>query len=186
MSFYWDNFLFAKINGLAGQRGWLDWLVIFSAEYLQYFLIAGLLIFLFVGKSRVVLKKNRLMVFSALFAALVSRFVFTQIIKIIANRPRPFVFDAAVQLLLLRHEEAFRSFPSGHATFFFALAVSVFVFNKKAGYWFVSGAFLISLSRVFAGVHYPSDILAGAILGAIVGWLIAKLFKRYSVHGNGA
>ncbi|MBZ5667066.1 MAG: phosphatase PAP2 family protein [Acidobacteriia bacterium] len=59
------------------------------------------------------------------------------------------------------------SFPSDHAVLFFALATGVFLVSWKAGLILYTHAILvISLSRVYLGVHYPSDILAGALLGS--------------------
>ena len=63
------------------------------------------------------------------------------------------------------------SFPSGHATFFFAMATAIYLYNKKWGIWFFVGAILISIGRVIAGLHYPSDILGGAIIGAFVAYV---------------
>lgn len=74
------------------------------------------------------------------------------------------------------------SMPSGHALLSFASAVFL---HPKAGYlkplvWIF--AILVSLSRIFIGVHYPSDVLAGAILGSLLGffwlWLENKLKKK--------
>jgi undecaprenyl-diphosphatase len=87
----------------------------------------------------------------------------------------------------LLSNEIGQSFPSGHAAFFFALATAVTLFNKKVhpersrrtGIWLFVGAFLISLARIYAGVHYPSDILAGAAVGVFSGWLVWRIFKKY-------
>jgi len=167
-----DIFLFSQIHDLAGRWVCLDSTAIFFASYFQYFLCVALLIFLFWGKGEE-LKKNRLMTALAFLAAIVSRFFFTEIIRWFWVRPRPF---AEFDFTPLVGHEANASFPSGHAAFFFALAMVVFLFNKKAGWWFLTGAFLISLARVFAGLHYPADILAGALVGIFNGWLTKKIW----------
>jgi undecaprenyl-diphosphatase len=62
-------------------------------------------------------------------------------------------------------ESNFTSFPSGHSTFAFALAFSIFLYDKKYGSIFLIMAFLVSLGRIFTGVHFPFDIFIGAIIG---------------------
>lgn len=70
------------------------------------------------------------------------------------------------------------SFPSGHAAFFFALSAGVYSFNKKAGIWFFVASSLIGLARVFAEIHYVSDILGGFIVAILSFGLINKLSKK--------
>lgn len=70
------------------------------------------------------------------------------------------------------------SFPSGHAAFYFALAFAVYLYHKKAGAFFLTGAALISISRVAGGIHYPSDILAGAILGYFTAIFVRFIFQK--------
>jgi undecaprenyl-diphosphatase len=68
------------------------------------------------------------------------------------------------------------SFPSGHAAGTFAFAVFVLTLNRRAGAVLVPLATLIGLSRVALGVHYPSDVLAGAVLGSLMGWAAARFY----------
>ena len=77
--------------------------------------------------------------------------------------PRPFVIFQDVNQLLL-HEQT-GSFPSGHASFYFALAMGVYLYNKKLGKIYFILAFLISFARVFAGIHWPFDIAGGLAVG---------------------
>lgn len=169
-----DYLLFQQINNLAGIWPALDWLGIFLAEYFQYAIGAGLLIFWFWKKdSRV---KNLWAAGVALGAIGLSRGVLTEIIRWLWFRPRPFV-DHAVNSLI--EHEATGSFPSGHAAFFFALAMAGYLFNRRAGQWLFAAATLISLARVFVGVHYPLDILAGALVGILSGWLAVKAYQYY-------
>jgi len=165
-----DWFLFSQINQCAGKWSALDGLAIFFARYFEYFLLFFLLLFLLKN-----LKKFWPMVLTAVVAAIVSRFFIANIIRWIWFRPRPFI-DNYVNMLFSHSNEA--SFPSGHATFYFALATVVFLWNKKAGAWFLFGAFLICLGRVFVGIHWPSDILVGALIGVIVGWVLNKISKK--------
>jgi undecaprenyl-diphosphatase len=63
------------------------------------------------------------------------------------------------------------SFPSDHAAVAFAIAFAVLAFSRRAGSVFLAAATLISLSRFALGLHYPSDVLAGALIG----WAAALL-----------
>lgn len=172
-----DYYLFQQINGSAGHWAKLDYLGIYLAGYLQYPLVGSLLIYLFLGKDKREKLKNQFMVFGALSAALVSRFVVATSFYYFFMRLRPFMADIANQLI--PYDGARSSFPSGHASFFFGLATVVYLYNKKLGAWFLAAAALISLARVYVGVHYPSDVLAGAIIGILVGWLIYYLLNLY-------
>ena len=67
------------------------------------------------------------------------------------------------------------SFPSDHAALFFALALGVFLVYRKAGVFALAYAALgISLPRIYIGLHYPTDILAGALLGLGCVWLLNR------------
>lgn len=171
-----DYFLFQKINSLVGSSECLDSLGIFLASYWQYFLVVALAIFLFLGSTREEKIKNRIMVGLSLASAVISRLIFTEIIRLIWSRPRPFV---AHRVNLLISHDTTASFPSGHMAFFFALSIVVFLYNKKAGLWFLVASFLLGLARIFVGVHYPSDILAGIVLGLLVGYLTYHIYKRF-------
>jgi undecaprenyl-diphosphatase len=96
-------------------------------------------------------------------------------LKFLFHTLRP--FDVISQVHSLIPESGF-AFPSGHATFFMALAVSIFFLHKKAGYVFMFFALLIGLARIMAGVHFPIDILVGFVLGGIVSCLVAFFTKN--------
>ena len=172
-----DLYLFQKINGLAGNWPFLDALGIFFAKYFEYILVASVIL-MFGKKWKII--------FQAFLAAGIARLAIVNIIRWIVRRPRPFV-ENHVNLLLDKTVES--SFPSGHAAFYFAIATVVFLYYKKvyprpkfwwgAGIAFFAASFLISLSRVFSGIHWPSDILAGAIVGIFSGFAIDFLSKRY-------
>lgn len=170
-----DYYLFQQINSFAGHWVCLDSVAIFFAAYFQYLLAGALLVFLFLGKTREEKIKNYRLVGLAFLAALVARFGLGEIIKRLVNRPRPFEIYPVHQLLPY---DPGLSFPSGHAMFFFGLSMAIYLYNKKLGWIFFVGSALISTTRVFAGVHYPSDILGGAAVGIFGGWLVVKIFNK--------
>lgn len=162
-----DLYLFNLINHLSGKWPVLDSLAIFFANNFGYILI----VFLFA-----VFRRQWKVIIQAFSSAILSRLVITNIIRWIFPRLRPFVAEKIIPLISQSPIEP--SFPSGHAAFYFAIAAVVYFYNKKAGILFFVGAFLISLARVFVGVHWPSDILAGAIVGIFSGWLVNKIFFK--------
>ena len=168
-----DLYLFNLINGFAGKWQWLDYIGMFFAQYCEWFLWLALILFLAIN-----VKKNWKMFIEAFFAAGISKFVLAEIIRWLWFRPRPFVALNFVPLIEQRPTEA--SFPSGHASFYFAMSTIVYFYNKKAGIIFYIISTLIVLARVFCGVHWPSDILAGALLGILTAWLISKLFRKHA------
>lgn len=88
-------------------------------------------------------------------------------------RVRPFAalgFDALIAKSALE-----KSFPSDHAVVAWALGTILFLYNKKSGYWAGAAALLICLGRVLAGVHYVSDVLVGAGIGALAALLVFKI-----------
>lgn len=170
-----DLYLFNIINGLAGTWPGLDFLGIFFAEYFEYFLLFCLLLFLLKD-----VKKYWRMVAEALVAAVFVRFVMAEIIRRIYFRPRPFVYHHVNLFISYSAKEA--SFPSGHASFYFALSTIIYGYHKKAGIVFYCGSALIVISRVFVGIHWPSDILAGAVLGIVMGLVLNSVFKK--IHAN--
>jgi undecaprenyl-diphosphatase len=172
-----DTIIFEKINGLAHLWPALDWLGVFAASYFQYFSVAFLLIFFFWPKNKRVI--NRLMVASALASALVSRFIFASAIHNFLHRSRPFlVLESASKLIEIKTNGNFAAFPSGHAAFFFALAMAVYFYNRRLGLVFFAGAILIGLARIFVGVHWPSDVLGGAILGIVGAWAVDRVIRK--------
>lgn len=107
--------------------------------------------------------------------SVVSAWFVTFILKIIFQAPRPFVTH--LDVIPLVTETPYTSFPSGHATVFFALATVVYLYHKRLGYFFFVCAFLIAISRVVTGVHYPIDILVGTVIGISITYL-STIFLR--------
>jgi undecaprenyl-diphosphatase len=95
-------------------------------------------------------------------------------VKDLTSRTRPFVAHEQIHPLYAVHSS---SFPAGHAATAFAGAVLLTAVAPRACPAFFALAALIGFSRVYDGVHYPTDVLAGAALGAAVG-TVAVLAPR--------
>lgn len=125
--------------------------------------IAATVVLLIPKKTR----KIGLMSGAALLASLI---INNNIIKNIVRRPRPFVTFTDLQILIPTPSEY--SFPSGHTSSSFA-AAAVFYRHlpKKLGIPSVVLAGLIGFSRLYIGVHYPTDVIAGVIMGILLSYL---------------
>lgn len=110
---------------------------------------------------------------SGLAAAAIAM-VTNQAITHLWERPRPFAAHPAFTHLLSAPSPD-PSFPSDHAAAAFAIAFAVLAFSRWVGTGFLAAATLIGLSRVALGLHYPSDVLAGML----VGWAAAVLVTQF-------
>jgi undecaprenyl-diphosphatase len=97
-----------------------------------------------------------------------------QVISHLWERPRPFAAHRG-STHLLSAPSPDPSFPSDHAAAAFAIAFAVLAFSRRAGVFFLAAATLIGLSRIALGLHYPSDVLAGIV----VGWTAAMLVTTF-------
>lgn len=87
-------------------------------------------------------------------------------LKPLVARQRPCWLDQSVALLIANPRDF--SFPSGHTMVSFEGAVSIFLYRRKWGWWALALAVLIACSRLYLFVHFPTDVLAGAVLGTAI------------------
>ncbi len=109
-------------------------------------------------------------------ASIVIGVVIVAPLKVIVHRPRPYLTIHEVIPLV---KESGMSFPSGHSERAFALA-SVLSNGRARKVVLYAYALLIAFSRVYIGVHYPLDVVAGGVIGWIVGKLTLKMESRLS------
>ena len=99
------------------------------------------------------------------------------ILKNLIARTRP--YKAIEGLTILIAEPVDFSFPSGHAAASFAVAGAVFFSgHRRAGTVLLIFAALIALSRLYLGVHYPSDVIGGTVVGLLAAWFVTALFHE--------
>lgn len=110
--------------------------------------------------------------------AMILSLLFTNLlIKPLVARPRPWLDVAGLIPLVTEGDPA--SFPSGHTSVAFAFASALLWSGQtKWGKAAVVLAALMGFSRLYVGVHYPTDVLAGALLGLVYGWAAWQLWKR--------
>lgn len=143
-----------------------SFLATFLASFLIWIMLGSLLFLLLIDK-----KKKQLIV-KAIMAGMLA-WLITQIVKDLLPAIRPFIINYNPPLTLTLPFGA--SFPSSHAAFAFALATSVWLKNKTLGISYLIVALLVSWGRIISNVHFPVDILGGAIVGAFVSIVVDSL-----------
>jgi len=161
------------IFGIIGRWGWLDGSIIFLAKFLPYLMGLAFLFFVFQVKPW---PRKIYFVSFAVLSAVLSRGLFTEIIRFFYVRPRPFE-ALGLEALLTNNDPAF---PSAHAAFFFALAFVFWFFNRRWSWAFGIAALINGLARVFSGVHWLTDILGGLLVALVAVLIVNLLLKRFS------
>lgn len=138
----------------------------FFASFLIWLLFLGLFI-LWVIDGKI--KKEQ--VVHALMSCLLAWAVVVTI-KYLFPTERPFLVNGGDAHVIIPPFDG--AFPSWHTTVAFALSVTVFMHDRKVGWWYLASAFVIGIARVMANVHYPIDIVGGALVGTLVAVVVEK------------
>ena len=115
--------------------------------------------------------------FYILCVVLILVFIASQGLKMLIDRDRPFDSFPFIQKL---SDGGGSSFPSGHTMEAFAMATALSLLFSKwkivvpVFFW----ALIVAYSRMALGVHYPSDVAAGIVIGAFIGWIVPWSFRR--------
>ena len=150
--------------------GFLDWLLP---------LVSGLCnhgeIWMVLAAALLAVRERRRQGLAVAMGLGVDAVAFNLILKPLIGRSRPFMVNTAV--VLLTHPPGDASFPSGHTAASFAAAFALRQSGSRLWKPAMALAVVIALSRLYLYVHWPTDVLAGAVLGAAAGWAGAKLVE---------
>lgn len=165
-----DQRILYYLNNLVKNWGFFNK---FFAEYLVYSMPLVLLWLWFYDQ------KSKKIAMRAFASIIVAWPVLAYMVGKLVPRDRPFEVGGIKELLF--HRPTY-SFPSDHAAALFALAASFyFSGNKKLGFIFGVIAIVISFFRVSTGLHWPSDVIAGAIIGIVAAWLVDLFDKPLNI-----
>jgi undecaprenyl-diphosphatase len=161
-----NDYLLLLINGWAGRSSLVDEAMIFAARDLVFFvgIAAAVCLGLLAYK-----KEWRPIIY--FFVTLVVSFVLLKLMGLLNVDHRPFMDHHLTQLL---PHVAGKSFPSDHTTVSTAIAAGILFFTKfkRTGWLLLAAAVLVGFSRIFVGVHYPTDIVGGLFTGLVGGGIV--------------
>jgi membrane-associated phospholipid phosphatase len=162
-----------------------DWILVSTG----LFFLAMLMLDASALKARLrVRRAMRTLAAGYVFAAVALAGIIANLSKSIIGRARPKHFDETGSLSFdfWSGDSSWASFPSGHATTAMALGVALALLFPRLRWVFLCLCFWIAVSRLFVEAHYPSDVIAGGMLGSVMAWLMARaLARRRLVFGFG-
>ncbi|MCY7616376.1 undecaprenyl-diphosphatase [Bacillus pumilus] len=159
--------LFRWVNQLSIDHGYLNPLFIGLAEYTVLLAALMCLFIWFQNRSRT----NRQVVVSAGFTFILAELI-GKIAGIFYSNQQPFAEMSHVNLLI--QKEVNNSFPSDHTIFIFSVCLIFWLFHKRHVYWLII-ACAVGFSRIWVGVHYPFDVLAGAVMACLTAVAVVYL-----------
>lgn len=165
--------VFRTINDLGKQYTYLNPVFVFIAEYMVFILLLSVIAYWF---SR--LEKNRMMIISASIAFIVAEIV-GEVVGMFHSNYQPFVELSNVTKLVERSVD--NSFPSDHTILFFTFCFSFYFFKKKCSYLWIVTAFLVGMSRIWVGVHYPADVFVGGVIGVVVAYISYLVVPKLTI-----
>ncbi len=171
-----DTWVFLAFNMRGSRPLWLDRTMLVFTQLgngLTPFAIAGILF----------LTSERILAYELILSTL-TLWLVVELVKLLIRRPRPFL--RLTQARIVGYRPIGRSFPSGHTSEAFFMA-TLLAQHFHSSVWVVfllyAAAFLVGITRLYVGAHYPRDVLAGAILGSAWGLLgvivDGYILKRY-------
>ena len=178
----WDRELFIYLNGLGIERLDSFWIFITQEEnWIPLYLIFIILIFLAYKK------KQAFIVLIGFLCSFLVTFGITRFIKASVARVRPNNVESLQEVIRILQEPTYYSFVSGHTSTSMAITTFMVLILRHRYKWvyiFYLWPILFATSRVYVGVHYPSDLAAGAFVGVIIAIIIYKICKKMLARGD--
>lgn len=132
------------------------------------------LLFLFMGRKHKIWQKRGLFLLLSLAA---NALACNLLLKPLVARTRPYDLLGYDILIPPVGDD---SFPSGHTSASFAAATAIYAMDKKWGMAAYAFAALMGFSRLYLGVHFPTDVLAGAVIGVLMAKAAQRFFRKNS------
>ncbi len=171
-----DRAVFFFFQGL--QRPWLDYLLAWPTRLGETGILFPVLILLILIFDR----KNAFRVITGLAISLITVQYASPALKAFFHRPRPHLFWENVHVIFKKPIND--AFPSGHTAIIFAAAFILSHYYPKTRWWAYGVAVWVAITRIYVGVHYPSDLIGGAFLGVAVGWGTCAFLNYYERVGS--
>ena len=166
-----NDFIEDLINDWAGHIAAVDAVMKLAATDLIYLVLPLAFALWFVpGVSAERALRQR--VWLAIMISVIAGLLLATLVSQLYSDARPFVSRTDTRLLI--SHAADNGFPSEHATISFAVAGTLIWWRRSIGFLAIFLASLIGFARVFVGVHWPSDVAAGAAIGIVTGALAAQ------------
>lgn len=173
-----DRQLFEWINGLAGEWRALDNVMklLVSDFFLPVVIALAAFALWFWGRALEERTRNQ---WGFLYAVIGAGFanLMVRLINEHFYRARPFMVLDDVNVLFYQPTDP--SFPSNASAYAFAMAAGVWLTNRRWGALIGVGAVLFSFARIYAGMHFPFDVMGGALLGILTTWFFARVLNLF-------
>jgi undecaprenyl-diphosphatase len=101
-------------------------------------------------------------------------------LKYYFERPRPLKVFGDRNVNIFFEKLYNNSFPSGHTQIVLSVCTFMFIMVRKYWYWYIILALGTSFERIYAGHHFPFDVMVGAVIGMISAYVTVTLFRKYS------
>ncbi|GAB1787064.1 undecaprenyl-diphosphatase [Priestia megaterium] len=165
--------LFRTINDLGKEYTYLNNFFIFMAEYMVFVLAFIALIFWFTRRE-----ENRMMIISATISFILAEMM-GKIAGTLHSNNQPFAELSNVNKLIEKAVD--NSFPSDHTILFFAFCMTFFMYQKRWRYIWIMLALVVGISRIWVGVHYPADVIVGAIISIFSTFIASFIVSRLNI-----
>lgn len=168
--------LFRMINNLGKELTLFNPAMVLIAKYMVVFLALSVIIFWFTRREH-----NRMMVICGGIAFILAE-IMGKIAGAVYSNHQPFAVLSNVNNLMAH--EIDNSFPSDHTILFFSFCATFFLFGKNGRFFWVILACLVGVSRIWVGVHYPADIIVGAIIGIFAAFISYHVVPNLEITGK--